>query len=161
MKQRKLGSLQVSAMGLGCMGMSAFYGSTDEKEALATIDRARELGCTFLDTAEMYGPFTNESLVGRAIAGRRDAWFVHVTDGAPRNGRDAAAHGCDVASYARIRRAEAEAALAEVGVPSDRVVGLGVPDQQGALYLVPVARRIADLLRRWRRDPGGRPRTAG
>jgi aryl-alcohol dehydrogenase-like predicted oxidoreductase len=59
-------------MGLGCMGMSEFYGSTDDDEALATIHRALELGVTFLDTADMYGPFTNEELVGRAIAGRRD-----------------------------------------------------------------------------------------
>jgi aryl-alcohol dehydrogenase-like predicted oxidoreductase len=72
MNQRKLGSLDVSAMGLGCMGMSAFYGSTDEGEAIATIHRALELGCTFLDTAEMYGPFTNEELLGKAMAGRRD-----------------------------------------------------------------------------------------
>ena len=57
-------------MGLGCMGMSAFYGTTDEDEAIATIQRALELGCTFLDTAEMYGPHTNEELVGKAIAGR-------------------------------------------------------------------------------------------
>ncbi|HEY1275236.1 MAG TPA: aldo/keto reductase [Thermoleophilaceae bacterium] len=69
---RNLGQLSVSEIGLGCMGMSAFYGTTDEGEALATIDRAIELGCTFLDTAEMYGPFTNEELVGKAIAGRRD-----------------------------------------------------------------------------------------
>jgi aryl-alcohol dehydrogenase-like predicted oxidoreductase len=59
-------------MGLGCMGMSEFYGSTDEDEGVATIQRALELGVTFLDTADMYGPFTNERLVGRAIAGRRD-----------------------------------------------------------------------------------------
>jgi aryl-alcohol dehydrogenase-like predicted oxidoreductase len=72
MEQRKLGDLSVSAMGLGCMGMSAFYGTTDEDEAIATIHRALDLGCTFLDTAEMYGPYTNEELVGRAIAGRRD-----------------------------------------------------------------------------------------
>ena len=72
MKRRNLGSLDVPAMGLGCMGMSAFYGTTDEGEALATIDRALELGCNFLDTAEMYGPFTNEELVGKATAGRRD-----------------------------------------------------------------------------------------
>jgi aryl-alcohol dehydrogenase-like predicted oxidoreductase len=59
-------------MGLGCMGMSEFYGSADEDEGVATIQRALELGVTFLDTADMYGPFTNERLVGRAIAGRRD-----------------------------------------------------------------------------------------
>ena len=62
----------MSAQGLGCMGMSEFYGSSDEGEAIATILRALDLGVTFLDTADMYGPFTNEKLVGRAIAGRRD-----------------------------------------------------------------------------------------
>ena len=72
MKQRNLGSLPVPALGLGCMGMSAFYGTTDDAESLATIHRALELGCNFLDTAEMYGPFKNEELVGKAIAGRRD-----------------------------------------------------------------------------------------
>jgi aryl-alcohol dehydrogenase-like predicted oxidoreductase len=74
MQTRRLGSegLRVSAQGLGCMGMSEFYGSADEDEAIATIDRALELGITFLDTADMYGPFTNEKLVGRAIADRRD-----------------------------------------------------------------------------------------
>jgi aryl-alcohol dehydrogenase-like predicted oxidoreductase len=71
MQTRMLGSLRVSAIGLGCMGMSEFYGETDEAESLATIDRAIALGCTFLDTADIYGPFTNEQLVGRAIAGRR------------------------------------------------------------------------------------------
>jgi aryl-alcohol dehydrogenase-like predicted oxidoreductase len=76
MKQRSLGSLAVPEIGLGCMGMSAFYGSTDDDESVATIHRALELGCNFLDTAEMYGPFTNEELVGRAIAGRRDDWVV-------------------------------------------------------------------------------------
>jgi aryl-alcohol dehydrogenase-like predicted oxidoreductase len=72
MEHRNLGDLEVSALGLGCMGMSAFYGSADEGEAVATIHRALELGCTFLDTAEMYGPYTNEQLLGKAIAGRRD-----------------------------------------------------------------------------------------
>ncbi|MEA2334345.1 MAG: hypothetical protein QOG40_835, partial [Solirubrobacteraceae bacterium] len=71
MKQRKLAGLQVSALGLGCMGMSAFYGSTDEGEAIATIQRALELGIDFIDTAQLYGPLTNEELVGRAIAGHR------------------------------------------------------------------------------------------
>jgi aryl-alcohol dehydrogenase-like predicted oxidoreductase len=74
MQTRKLGSqgLEVSELGLGCMGMSEFYGSADEDESIATIHRALDLGVNFLDTADMYGPFTNEQLVGRAIAGRRD-----------------------------------------------------------------------------------------
>ncbi|MGB2711372.1 MAG: aldo/keto reductase [Conexibacter sp.] len=74
METRRLGSqgLEVSEQGLGCMGMSEFYGARDEPEAVATIQRALELGVTLLDTADMYGPFTNERLVGRAIAGRRD-----------------------------------------------------------------------------------------
>ncbi|MEP2722994.1 aldo/keto reductase [Roseibium sp.] len=74
MATRKLGSqgLQVSALGLGCMGMSEFYGRGDETEAVATIHRALDLGVTFLDTADMYGPFTNEVLVGKAIAERRE-----------------------------------------------------------------------------------------
>jgi aryl-alcohol dehydrogenase-like predicted oxidoreductase len=72
MQQRRLGQLQVSALGLGCMGMSEFYGSGDEAESIATIHRAIELGVTFLDTADMYGVGHNEELVGRAIADRRD-----------------------------------------------------------------------------------------
>src|SRR5437763_4292017 len=76
MQRRKLGSLEVSALGLGCMGMSAFYGSADEGEAIATIQRALELGIDFLDTAQLYGPLTNEELVGRAIKGRRDDYVI-------------------------------------------------------------------------------------
>src|SRR6478736_6124562 len=69
---RQIGSLTVSALGLGCMGMSEFYGTPDEQGGTDTIHRALDLGVTFLDTADMYGPFTNELLVGKAIAGRRD-----------------------------------------------------------------------------------------
>lgn len=74
MEMRKLGSqgLEVSEIGLGCMGMSEFYGTPDEEESIATIHRAIELGANFLDTSDMYGPFTNEKLVGKAIADRRD-----------------------------------------------------------------------------------------
>src|SRR5881275_1034146 len=74
MDKRNLGNqgLVVSEQGLGCMGMSEFYGQADEGEAIATIHRALELGITLLDTADMYGPFTNEQLVGKAIADRRD-----------------------------------------------------------------------------------------
>ena len=76
MKKRNLRDLEVSELGLGCMGMSAFYGTTDEDEAVATIQRALELGINFLDTAQLYGPLTNEELVGKAIKGRRDEYVI-------------------------------------------------------------------------------------
>jgi len=87
MQTRELGrsGLVVSAMGLGCMGMSEFYGAHDDDESLATIGRAAELGVTFLDTADMYGRGANESLVGRAVAGRRDRFVVATKFGVVRS----------------------------------------------------------------------------
>jgi aryl-alcohol dehydrogenase-like predicted oxidoreductase len=87
MQKRTLGSegLEVSAQGLGCMGMSEFYGTADEGEAIATIQRAIDLGITLFDTADMYGPFTNERLLGRAIAGRRDEVVIATKFGNERS----------------------------------------------------------------------------
>jgi aryl-alcohol dehydrogenase-like predicted oxidoreductase len=112
MQTRKLGSqgLEVSAEGLGCMGMSEFYGRSDEGEAIATINRALELGVNFLDTADMYGPFTNELLVGRAIAGRRDEVVLATKFGIERredgsrrvNGRPEYVHQAADASLQRL-----------------------------------------------------------
>jgi len=104
MKMRKLGrnGPEVSAVGLGCMGMSAFYGGADEAQSIAVIHRALDLGVTLFDTAEMYGPHTNEVLLGKALKGRRDEAFIAtkfginrqpdgsaITDGSPANVRRA------------------------------------------------------------------------
>src|SRR5262249_57700331 len=85
LSRRRLGSqgLEVSALGLGCMGMSQSYGPADEGEAIATLQRAIELGCTFFDTAENYGPFTNEELLGRALKGRRDRVVIPTKFASP------------------------------------------------------------------------------
>ncbi|MFL5485145.1 MAG: aldo/keto reductase, partial [Gemmatimonadaceae bacterium] len=90
MKTRRLGTegLQTSSIGLGCMGMSEFYGPSNEKESVATIHRALELGVNMLDTADMYGPFTNEQLVGRAIKGKRDGVVIATKFGNVRDPRD-------------------------------------------------------------------------
>ena len=92
LKTRTLGTgtndrpaLEVPQLGLGCMGMSEFYGTPDEQSGIATIHRALDLGVTFLDTADMYGPFTNEQLVGKAIAGRRDEVQLATKFGNERN----------------------------------------------------------------------------
>ena len=75
-RQRSLGSLTTPPMGLGCMGMTAFYGPADEAEAIDTIHRALDVGCNLFDTAEVYGPYTNEELLGKALAGRRDEAII-------------------------------------------------------------------------------------
>jgi len=95
MKTRKLGTFDVSALGLGCMGMSEFYGATDEAESIATIHRALERGVTLLDTADMYGPFTNEVLVGKAIAGKRESVFLATKCGIVRDAENKAVRRID------------------------------------------------------------------
>ncbi len=86
MQRRSLGELTVSALGLGCVGMADYYGPSDDREAMVTIARALDLGVTLLDTAAAYGPFTNERLVGRAIAGRRDQVVLATKYGVVRDG---------------------------------------------------------------------------
>ena len=95
MEQRKLGNdgLEVAAEGLGCMGMSEFYGEGDEAESIATIHRALDLGVTLIDTADIYGPFTNEQLVGRAIAQRRDEVVLATKFGIVRDPENPTARG--------------------------------------------------------------------
>src|SRR3712207_6019717 len=113
METRALGRLTVPPQGLGCMGMSEFYGTGDEAEAEATIQRALDLGVTFLDTADMYGPFTNERLVGRAIAGRRDEVVLATKFGNER-GEDGSFLGIN-GSPDYVRRA-CDASLQRLGV---------------------------------------------
>jgi len=115
MEQRTLGTqgLTVSALGLGCMGMSDFYGPTDEAESVATLHRALELGVTFLDTADMYGPFKNEELLGRFLKGKRDR-VVLATKFGNRRAPDGAFLGvCGTPDY--VRQA-CDASLKRLGV---------------------------------------------
>ncbi|TAM90124.1 aldo/keto reductase, partial [bacterium] len=116
MKQRALGSqgLIVSELGLGCMGMSEFYGAADEVESIATIHRALELGITLLDTADMYGVGENERLVGRAIRSRRDRVILATKFGNVRRADDPSFRAID-GSPAYVRAA-CDASLQRLGV---------------------------------------------
>jgi aryl-alcohol dehydrogenase-like predicted oxidoreductase len=114
MRTRTLGQhLTVSAQGLGCMGMSEFYGAGDEAESIATIHRALDLGVTLLDTADMYGPFTNEELVGRAVASRRDEFVL-----ATKFGNERAPDGTRIGVNGRPEyvRSACDASLKRLGV---------------------------------------------
>ena len=115
MEQRSLGTqgLRVSAQGLGCMGMSEFYGPPAEEAGIATIHRAIELGVTFLDTSDIYGPFTNERLVGRALAGRRDDVVLATKFGIV---RDESGARLGVRGDAEYVRAACDASLERLGI---------------------------------------------
>src|ERR1700690_845832 len=116
MQMRQLGrnGPRVSALGLGCMGMSEFYAGRDEAESIATIHRALDLGVTLLDTADIYGPFTNEELVGRAIEGRRSDVFIATKFGIVRDAGDARVRG--ISGSADYVRSSVEGSLKRLGV---------------------------------------------
>src|ERR671913_334081 len=113
MDTRTLGGLTVPAQGLGCMGMSEFYGTGDQAEAERTIHRALELGVTLLDTADMYGPFTNEQLVSRAIADRRDRVVLATKFG---NARSADGQRLEIRGDAAYVHEACDASLRRLGV---------------------------------------------
>src|SRR3954471_11841893 len=163
MQTRKLGSqgLEVSEIGLGCMGMSEFYGEADEGEALATIRRALELGVNFLDTADMYGPFTNERLVGKAVEGRRDEVVLATKFGNVR-GENGERRG--VRGDAEYVRQACDASLERLGidhidlyyqhrvdkeVPIEETVGaMGELVEQGKVRYVGLSEAAPETLRR-------------
>jgi len=113
MRKRMLGTLEVSALGLGCMGMSDFYGPRNDEESIAVIQRSIDIGVTFIDTADMYGPFTNELLIGKAIAGRRDEVVLATKFG---NERGADGSFIGINGKADYVRSACDASLKRLGV---------------------------------------------
>jgi aryl-alcohol dehydrogenase-like predicted oxidoreductase len=162
MEQRRLGDLTVSAEGLGCMGMSFAYGTTDEAESIATIHRARELGIDFLDTAEVYGPYKNEELVGKAVAGRRDEFVIATKFGFRIHSDDPMDRSLD-GSPENVKRA-IEGSLKRLGtdyvdlyyqhridpnVPIEETVGaLGELVTQGKVRFIGLSEAAPDTIRR-------------
>jgi aryl-alcohol dehydrogenase-like predicted oxidoreductase len=153
LRTRTLGSgdaaLTVSEFGLGCMGMSEFYGTGDEAESIAVIHRALDAGCTFLDTADMYGPFTNELLVGKAIAGRRDEVVLATKFGNER-GEDGSFKGIN--GRPEYVRAAVDASLQRLGVDSIDLYyqhrvdpDVGIEDTWGALTEIVAAGKVRQL----------------
>ena len=192
MRRISFGGLEVSRLGLGCMGMSAFYAgaASDDEESVRTIHRARELGIDFIDTAEMYGPYTNEELVGRAIAGRREEFVVATKFGilSHRHGGerriDGSPENLRIAIEGSLRRLDTDHVdlyyqhRIDPGTPIEETVGaLGELVEEGKIRHIGLSEAAPETIRRahathpitalqseyslWTRDPGGGDPAAG